>query len=140
MVYNSDRLKTTTATDYTDLVTSAQKKFTLKTPLNIMSVIVVCFFIYFLNISVLVQIQKIMRTCGIQEMAMLANISYLVLIPISDYHLGAYKYYRKQYGIISFQQSSKPFMSRTNQAKPHLICHIKAHLHPATFLATPPST
>ena len=67
-------------------------------------------------------------------MAMLANISYLVLIPISYYHLGAYKYYRKQYGIISFQQSSKSFMSRTNQAKPHLICHIKAHLHPATFL------
>ena len=55
-------------------------------------------------------------------MAMLANISYLVLIPISDYHLGGYKYYGKQYGIISFQQSSKPFMSRTNQAKRNLIC------------------
>ena len=76
----------------------------------------------------------------LQEMAMLANISYLVLIPISDYHLGAYKYYGKQYGIISFQQSLKPFMSRTNQAKPNLICRIKAHMHPATFLATPPST
>ena len=65
MVYNSDRLKTTTATDYTDLVLSAQKKFILKIALNIMSVIVVCFFIYFLTISVIVQIQKSMRTCGI---------------------------------------------------------------------------
>ena len=59
MVYNFDRLKTTTATDYTDLVLSAQKKFILKIALNIMSVIVVCFFIYFLTISVIVRIQKI---------------------------------------------------------------------------------
>ena len=30
MVYNFDRLKTTMATDYTDPVSSAQKKFTFK--------------------------------------------------------------------------------------------------------------